>query len=210
MLRELQRVVDKDESLLADDLRRAASIVMERQFIYGDKNRDQRYYYQILEAEDYFRNLFDALNLDLVCDRTAGYVGVVPRERYLSAGLNTEETLFLLALRLLYERSAQECRIGENSQVLTDSEILLDIYETHSSRQRPGLVRMREILGKFSRQGLLEIDEKEDKVIQFRIRPSIRNVVTAGYIQALEEYVHAGEEENGTSDGEGDIDEDTD
>lgn len=210
MLHELRRMLDKDETLAAEDLRRAASIALDRQFLFGDKSRDQRSFHQIIDAEDYYRNLFDALNLDLICDRTAGYIGVVPRESHLTIGLDTEHSLFLLVLRVIYERAAQECRVGEFSQVFTDSEIMLDTFVAHTGRKRPGLVRLREILKSFSRQGLLEIDEDEDKAIRFRIRPSIRDIVTHGFLQALEEYTKGGEcEENSTEELRGD-NEDTD
>lgn len=188
MLHELRRILDKDETIVAEDLRRAASVVIERQFLFGDKSRDQRHFMQILEAEDYYRNLFDALNLDLVCDRTAGFVGVVPREHHLTVKLDTDHSLFLLVLRVIYEQAVQECRVGEFSQVFTDSEVLVNSYVAHTGRRRPGLVRLREILRDFSRQGLLEIDEDEDKAIRFRIRPSVRELVTHGFLAALEEY----------------------
>ena len=206
MLHELRRMLDKDETLVADDFRRAASVAMERQFLFGDKNRDQRHFHQILDAEDYYRNLFDAMNLDLVCDRTAGYVGLVPRESHLTIGLDTEQSMFLLVLRVVYEQAAKECRIGEYSQAFTDSEVLVDTYVAHTNRKRPGLVRLREILRSFSRQGLLEIDEDEDKAIRFRIRPSIRDMVTHGFLTALEDYLVGPEGEEGgagSEEGEG-------
>jgi len=210
MLHELRRVLDKDETLAAEDLRRAASVALERQFLFGDKKRDQRSYHQILDAEDYYRNLFDALNLDLVCDRTAGYVGVVPRELSLTVVMDTEHSLFLLVLRVIYERFAQECRIGEYSQAFTDSNVLVEAFEAHSGRKRPGLVRLREILKTFSRQGLLEIDEDEDKAIRFRIRPSVRDMVTHGFLQALEEYANIGEGEGTIAEAAGGDDENID
>lgn len=198
MLHELRRLLDKDETLVAEDLRRTASLAMERQFLFGDKSRDQRHFLQILDAEDYYRNLFDALNLDLVCDRTAGYVGLVPREHHLTVKLDTEHSLFLLTLRLIYEQAVRECRVGEFSQVFTDSETLVESYVAHTGRKRPGLVRLREIIRAFSRQGLIEIDEDEDKAIRFRIRPSIREIVTHQFLEALEEYAELGDrEENG-------------
>ena len=210
MLHELRRIIDKDETLVAEDLRRAASIALDRQFLFGDKSRDQRSFHQILDAEDYYRNLFDAVNLDLVCDRTAGYVGVVPREFHLTVGLDTEHSLFLLVLRVIYERAAQECRIGEYSQAFTDSEVMLDTFVAHTGRKRPGLLRLRDILKTFSRQGLLEIDEDEDKALRFRIRPSIRDIVTHGYLQALEDYVKIGEHEENGAEETGRDNEDTD
>jgi hypothetical protein len=203
-------MLDKDENLIADELRRAASVALERQFLFGDKSRDQRHFYQILDAEDYFRNLFDALNLDLVCDRTAGYVGLVPRESHLTVGLDTEHSMFLLVLRVVYEQAAQECRIGEFSQAFTDSDVLVDTYVAHTGRKRPGLVRLRDILRTFSRQGLLEIDEDEDKAIRFRIRPSIREMVTHGFLTALEDYLQAPEADDNQADGTGGDLEDTD
>ena len=203
MLHELRRMLDKDETLIAADLRRAASVAMERQFLFGDKSRDQRHFLQILDAEDYYRNLFDALNLDLVCDRIAGYVGLIPRESHLTIGLDTEQSMFLLVLRVVYEQAAQECRIGEYSQAFTDSEVLVDTYVAHTNRKRPGLVRLREILRSFSRQGLLEIDEDEDKAIRFRIRPSIRDMVTHGFLSALEDYLKAPEAEEGRAEDAG-------
>lgn len=209
MLHELRRLLEKDETLVAEELRRAASVAMERQFLFGDKSRDQRHFLQILDAEDYYRNLFDALNLDLVCDRTAGYVGVVPREHHLTVRLDTEHSLFLLVLRTIYEQAVRECRVGEFSQVFTDSDALVDSYVAHTNRKRPGLVRLREVVRAFSRQGLVEIDEDEDKAIRFRIRPTIREIVSHGFLEALEAYAGLGEREEEEAE-EGRVDEDAD
>ncbi|GFO66477.1 hypothetical protein GMLC_00560 [Geomonas limicola] len=210
MLHELRRMLDKDETLNGEDLRRAAAVALERQFLFSDKNRDQRHFHQILDAEDYYRNLFDAFNLDLVCDRTAGYLGVLPRESQLTLGLDTEHSMFLLVLRVIYEQAARECRIGEYSQAFTDSEVLVDTFVAHTRRKRPGLVRLREILRTFSRQGLLEIDEDEDKAIRFRIRPSIRDLVTPGFLLALEDYLEAPETEEQDAEPAGGNNEDVD
>lgn len=198
MLFELKRMIDKDETLAADDVRRAAATVLERQFLFSDKKRDQRSYQQIIDAEDYYSNLFDALNLNLICDRVAGYVGVIPRESSLTVSMDTEHSLFLLVLRVIYERCAQECRMGENSQAFTNSSIVVEAFEAHTGKSRPGLGRLREILKSFSRQGIVEIDEDEDKAIHFRIRPTVRDIVTHGFLQALEEYctISQGEDSN--------------
>lgn len=209
MLHELKRILDKDETLVVDDLRRAAAIALERQFLFGDKKRDQRSYQQILDAEDYYRNLFDALNLNLICDRVAGYVGVLPRESSITVSMDTEHSLFLLVLRVIYERCAQECRMGKNSQAFTNSGVLIEAFEAHTGRNRPGLGRLREILNTFSRKGIIEKDEDEDKAIHFRIRPSIRDVVTHGFLQALEEYCNIGQGEDSDSETTGGDDENT-
>ena len=189
MLAELQRITDKDNSAEADDLRKAASAVLERQFLFADKQRDKGYYHRVVRFQEYFVNLFDALNLDLVCDPRTGYLGVVPRGPILAANLDTEHTLVLLTLRVIYENTLLECRAIEGGQAETDSEKVMDFYEQHTGRQRPPFGQLREILNTLSRQGLLDFDGNEDRVIRIRIRPSIRDIVTPGYMETLEEYL---------------------
>lgn len=209
MFQELRRILDKDETLTESDFNQAAAVAIQRQFLFCDKTRDQRHYRLILDAEDYFRKLFNAINLNLMVDRPIGYVGVVPQESYLTVGLDTEQTLFLLVLRVVYEQAARECRVGENSQVFTNSDVTVDFYVAHTGRKRPLLGKLREIIRTFSRQGLVEIDQDEDKLIQFRIRPSIRDIMSPGYLQALESFT-AGEREDGEIDIVGGNDEDID
>ncbi len=202
MLHELNRIYSKDESGNIDDYRRAASVLLNRQFLYADKRRDKGFYHQILSSEDYFWNLFDALNLDLICDPQTGYVGIVPRESHITQGLDTEHTLLLLSLRVLYENAVLECRIVEGGQVLTDSDNLMDFYEFQTGRKKPGLVRLREILGNISRQGLLDFDGEENRVIQVRIRPAIRDIVSTGWMETLENYKAVKDIDNGIEAGE--------
>lgn len=189
MLLELQRITDKDDSTAVDDLRKAAAAVLERQFLFADKQRDKGYYHRIVRFQEYFAKLFDALNLDLVCDQQTGYLGVVPRGPILATGLDTEHTLVLLVLRVIYENTLLECRAIEGGQAETDSDKVMDFYEQHTGRQRPSFGQLREILNTHSRQGLLDFDGNEDRVIRIRIRPSIRDIVTPGYMDFLEEYL---------------------
>jgi len=189
MLSELQRITDKNDSTEAEDLRKAASAVLERQFLFADKQRDKGYYHRIVRFQEYFSNLFDALNLDLVCDPRTGYLGVVPRGPILATSLDIEHTLVLLVLRVIYENTLLECRAIEGGQAETDSDKIMDFYEQHTGRQRPAFGQLREILYALSRQGLLDFDGNEDRVIRIRIRPSIRDIVTPGYMETLGEYL---------------------
>ncbi len=207
MLTELQRIADKSDSVTSEDLRKAAAALMERQFLYADKRRDKGFYSLVIEHQDYFGKLFDAFNLDFICDPVTGYLGIVPRSRLFSCQLDTEHTLALLVLRMIYENTVLECRAIEGGQAVTDSNKVMDSYEQHTGRQRPGLMRLREILNTFSRQGLIDFDGQEDRVIQIRIRPSIRDIATSGWINHLEEYLVQQNQDENNAPAEGDSDE---
>ena len=189
MLSELQRIADKDESTDADDLRKAASAVLERQFLFADKQRDKGFYSRIIQFKEYFNNLFDSLNLDLICDPGTGYLGIVPRGPIMAHNLGVEHTLVLLVLRVIYENTLLACQAIEGGQAETDSDKLMDFYERQTGRPRPAYGHLQEILNVLSRQGLLDFDGKEDRVIQIRVRPSIRDIVTPAWMDLLEEHL---------------------
>jgi hypothetical protein len=189
MLHELSRLLNQNNSLEPEEMRRAAAVLLERQFLFADNRRDKSFYNTIIEHEDYYSNLFDALNYELKCVRSTGYVGIVPRSADTIVRLAKDQSMLLLSLRVIYEEHFQECRLGDNSQAYTDSEALLTSYVTHTGAKRPLLGRLREIITMFSRQGIVEKDEDDEKIIKFRIRPSIREIVTEGYLKTLESYV---------------------
>lgn len=201
MLTELQRITDKDGSVDTDSLRKAASAVLERQFLFADKQRDKGFYSRIIRYPEYFTNLFDALNLDLICDPGTGYLGGVPRGSIMAYSLDIEHTLVLLVLRVIYENTLLECRAIEGGQAETDSDKLMDFYERQTGRPRPAYGQLQEILKTLSRQGLIETDGSEDRVIRVRIRPSIRDIVTPAWMDLLDEYL-ANREQTQEPDGE--------
>ncbi|MCM0080181.1 DUF4194 domain-containing protein [Geomonas sp. Red32] len=194
MLNELKRLLDAEADLQAADMRQTASVLLERQFLYADQSRDKKHYHRVIGHIPYFTNLFDALNRRLVYDQDYGLVGILPQDGARVVQLAQEESLLLLCLRLLYEEGVEKFEARQGS-VFTETEALLNRYQTLVRRERPGLVRLREILRTFCRFGIIEVEDEQDRVISLQIRPAVRLVTTEGYIGQLESMISGGEAE---------------
>jgi hypothetical protein len=185
MLYELNRLLAAEPDLELSEMRQTASVLLERQFLYADQSRDKKHYHRVITHIPYFTNLFDAINRRLVYDQDYGLVGILPLEGARVVQLSQEEALLLLCLRLLYEEGVEKFEARQGS-VFIDSETLLNRYQTLARRERPGLVRLREILRTFCRFGLIEVEDEQDRVITLQLRPALRLVTTEGYISQLE------------------------
>lgn len=188
MLSDLKKLLDAEPNLELSDMRQTASILLERQFLYADQSLDKKHYHRVISHIPYFTNLFEALNRRLVFDQDYGLVGTLPQDGAKVVQLSQEEALLLLCLRLLYEEGVEKFEARQGS-VFTDSETLLNRYQSLARRERPGLVRLREILRNFARFGLIEVQDELDRVIGLQIRPALRLVTTEGYISQLEAMI---------------------
>lgn len=188
MLTDLKKLLDAEPNLELSDMRQTASILLERQFLYADQSLDKKHYHRVISHIPYFTNLFEALNRRLVFDQDYGLVGTLPQDGAKVVQLSQEEALLLLCLRLLYEEGVEKFEARQGS-VFTDSETLLNRYQSLARRERPGLVRLREILRNFARFGLIEVQDELDRVIGLQIRPALRLVTTEGYISQLEAMI---------------------
>jgi hypothetical protein len=188
MLSDLKKLLDAEPNLELSDMRQTASVLLERQFLYADQSLDKKHYHRVISHIPYFTNLFEALNRRVVFDQDYGLVGTLPQDGAKVVQLSQEEALLLLCLRLLYEEGVEKFEARQGS-VFTDSETLLNRYQTLARRERPGLVRLREILRNFARFGLIEVQDELDRVIGLQIRPALRLVTTEGYIGQLEAMI---------------------
>lgn len=188
MLSDLKKILDAEPNLELSDMRQTASVLLERQFLYADQSLDKKHYHRVISHIPYFTNLFEALNRRVVFDQDYGLVGTLPQDGAKVVQLSQEEALLLLCLRLLYEEGVEKFEARQGS-VFTDSETLLNRYQSLARRERPGLVRLREILRNFARFGLIEVQDELDRVIGLQIRPALRLVTTEGYISQLEAMI---------------------
>ncbi|SDL24717.1 protein of unknown function [Geoalkalibacter ferrihydriticus] len=188
MLKDLKRIVEQNELIEADHLRRAAAVLLERQFLYSDADKDRKVYSALVNFSDYYRSLFDAMNHEYIHDREIGMVGILPRGRTNSLRLKKEEALLLLTLRLVYEDALENFRI-KNNCAYTNSEKVLAKYEVSTGvDKRPLLTELRRILNDFRRMGVIDDIEENERVIDFRIRPAIRYVLNESWFRTLEVY----------------------
>ena len=189
MLKELKQLSEKEDLIEADELRRAAAVLLKAQFVYADIDRDRKVYSALATYADYFDNLFDALGHDFFVDQEVGMIGIVPRTRNVSQRLKQDEALLLLTLRLLYEDALESFNVKRGCAEV-DSEKLLAKFEVATGRPRPNLTELRRILNVFAKTGVIEKVSDDDRRLLLRIRPAIRLVLDDGWLKTLE--VHAG------------------
>lgn len=187
MLSELKKIIET-ESVELVDMKQAASVLLERQFLYADQSRDKKHYQRVINHIPYFSNLFEALNRRIVYDHEFGYVGSMPEDGTKVVQLPNEDAILLLCLRLIYEEGIEKFEVKQGS-VFTDSETLLNRYVALARRERPILGKLRETLKSFGRFGLIEVEVENDRTIPIQIRPTVRLVTTEAYIAQLEDFL---------------------
>jgi hypothetical protein len=188
MLHDLKHLADRHE-LEPDDLRQAARILLERQFLFSQRKKDQDAYRLIRNHFDYFQNLFDALGWTLERDDDFAFLGIVPMETESFARLKLVETLLILCLRLLYEEGVEHFEVNEGS-VYVEMENVLNRYEAQTRRVRPNRGNALELFRSFKRFGIIELGEPDSGHLpQIRILPSIRKVTDRNVLARLQAYL---------------------
>jgi len=204
MLRELKKITEQSEQLEADHLRRAAAVLLERQFLYSDVDKDRKVYSALVNFSDYYRSLFDALNHEFVHDQEIGMIGILPRGRTNSLRLKKEEALLLLTIRFLYEDALENFNI-KHGCAYTNSEKLLAKYEVSTGAdKRPLLTELRRILNDFKRMGVVDDIEENERVLDFRVRPAIRYVLNESWFRTLEVFAGIKQEQDAVAEEDAD------
>jgi hypothetical protein len=204
MLKELKKVVE-ESGKDAQEFQQTANFVIANQFASAYKH-GQRKHYLLLEAyQEYFDRLFDALGMKLYINENERLAGVLPVQREAFVRLKTEETLFLLVLRQIYEEKVENFEV-DNGFVTTNTHTILDRFVQLVKREIPSETRFKDILALFSRHGILirgKSYEDDSKHQMINITPVVRLIVTEAYLRQLESF-------NGTDPDEDDIDSDSD
>lgn len=169
-----------------DDLRVAATVLLEKQFIYLSNQNERKHYLTIAGETRYFEKLFEQLSRSVFIDRILGYVALLPNQGAKSISLKQDETLMLLCLRLIYEEGIENFAAHEGA-VTTSSDKVIDRFATETRLEQPNLTRFREIMTLLKRHGIAAAKkESEGKNMTITIRPAIRHVVNDDYIVQLE------------------------
>jgi Domain of unknown function (DUF4194) len=195
MLRELKSISEQEE-IDAGLFQQAAGVLLSRQFLYFDSDRDRKIYSLLTNFKNYYTKLFDAINYDFIVDPEVGMVGLVPRNRPMSVRMKQEEALLLLILRVIYEEAIEEFKVN-SGMVFTNTSVLLTKYEVATDPdKKPLLTEMRKYLLDFKRYGLIDNILEEDKVLDFCIRPAIRHVLNESWFSVLEQHTssHPGQQ----------------
>lgn len=189
MLRELNKVVE-ESGKDAQEFQQAANYLLAHQFVSAYKHGQRKYFLLIETYQSYFSVLFEALGMNLYVNENERLVGLLPIEREAFVRLKTDETLFLLVLRQIYEEKVENFEV-DNGFVATNTHTILERYAHLVQRELPSETRFKDIITLLSRHGALirgKAYEDESKNVAIHITPVVRLVVTEAYLRQLESF----------------------
>lgn len=187
VLRELKEVESRNSADYADNLRKTAAYLLQKQWAWKGK-RGQKEHFQVCEDNaSYFHKLFDALDMDWYYDRNFGYVGVMPRGT--GSQLDITATVFLLILRKMYDTEASMGRT-ERGRVTPPTVELLNQYEQVKG-ERPLLTVTSEALDTLRKKGIIELGPRDPdtKLPEVTVLPNITRVVGPAFLGSLESFM---------------------
>jgi len=199
MLRELKKVVE-ESGKDAQEFQQTANFIMANQFVSAYKHGQRKHYLLLESYQEYFDKLFDALGMNLYINENERLAGVLPVQKEAFVRLKTDETLFLLILRQIYEEKIENFEV-DNGFVATNSHVILDRFVQLVKREIPNETRFKDILALFSRHGIVirgKSYEEDSKNQMINITPVVRLIVTEAYLRQLESF-------NGTDPDEDDV-----
>lgn len=189
MLRELKKVVE-ESGKDAQEFQQTANFVLANQFVSAFKHGQRKHYLLVESYHDYFSNVFDALGMKLYVNENERLAGVLPVQREAFVRLKTDETLFLLVLRQIYEEKVENFEV-DNGFVATNTHTILDRYVQLVKREIPTETRFKDILSLFSRHGVIirgKTYDEDSKNMIINITPVVRLIVTEAYLRQLESF----------------------
>jgi len=189
MLKELKKVVEESGKDV-QEFQQTANYLLAHQFVSAYKHGQRKYFLLIETYQSYFSTLFEALGMNLYVNENERLVGLLPVEREAFVKLRTDETLFLLVLRQMYEEKIENFEV-DNGFVATNTHAILDRYVHLVQREIPSETRFKDILTLLSRHGAVirgKAYEDESRNVAIHITPVVRLIVTEAYLRQLESF----------------------
>lgn len=177
----------------ADELRKIARIILQRQFIVN-QDRGMAHAYELLRqrsTQQYFDELFDALGFDFFVDEERQVAGILPRADLHGNAyrLSKDDTIMLLLLAQIWYEIADAGGLDGKGCAITDSdeiiERLADLTGDTPLNRTTFTNRMRLL----QRRGLVRFgtDDRETDTVEVLIRPHINRVTGAPELKHIEE-----------------------
>ncbi|KTQ80648.1 hypothetical protein NS226_22770 [Aureimonas ureilytica] len=175
-----------------EELTRALQVMITRQCVYSHTPGIGRTYDMVRAYPTFFERYFGSLGYRLVISPRDQMVALsVPADEARYDGvferLRKDETLVLLALRLLWEESLRAHEVGEAGIVDTTTDDLVDRLVTVTQSPPPEETRLLDILRMFARHGALRLGERDRvrRVSTLAILPGIAILVPDSYVRDL-------------------------
>ena len=180
----------------AEEMTRSLQVLITRQCVYAHTPGLGRTYDLVRAYPTFYERYFGALGYRLeISARDQMVALVVPGDEARYDGmferLRKDETIVLLALRLLWEEAMRAHEIGDAGVVETTTDALVDRIESATQGSPPDEVRLLEILRRFQRNGAVRLGERDrvGRVSPLTILPGIAILVPDSYVEDLMAWV---------------------
>lgn len=196
MLAELTEIENRFGDKAVDEVRRAANILLRRQFLFAGDRRST-HAYEILTSgrfRSYFIGLFDALGYTFSRSDHEQWVGLLPDPALdIFPKMRTEHTIVLLVLALTWQEEVNRGGAGARAVVTTTLNTLYERYRDVVARSRKealNTARLEEALRDFERRSLVRLEDfdpdEQDREVD--IRPMIHLLVDGNALDRLERF----------------------
>lgn len=174
-----------------DDLTRALQVMLTRQCIYSHTPGIGRTYDIVRAYSPFFEAYFGAIGYRLAVSPRDQMVALsVPREsRYdtVYERLGKQETIVLLALRLMWDEAVRAQDIADGGIAETTTGDLVDRIKSVTQADPPEEARLAEILRLLQRHGGVRVGERDrvERVSPLSILPGVAILVPDGFLDEL-------------------------
>lgn len=184
----------------ADEMIRCTQALMTRQCIYASSPGLGRTYELIKAYSSYFEAYFACMGYRLTVSPRDQMVALsVPQDqsRYDAAyqRLSKDQTVVLLALRLMWEEGVNNQDVQEGGIVETTTGDLIDRIKSVTQASPPDERPLLDTLRHFQRNGVVRVGERDrvERISPLMIMPGVNVVAPDGFIEDLKLWLAAPE-----------------
>jgi hypothetical protein len=206
-LQEVEALIEPDRGtpVPKEAIETAIQALLFHQVIYEDTRAIGKTYDLLRRHRGFFERYFAAMGHRLVFEQREALIALLPGEgayAWRERRLSKDETLVLLALRMLLENGFKAGQMSETGRVDSTTDELHDVIRTLAGTEPPNEGRLIEILREFRRRGLVRIGDRDmvERVTPIVVLPGVRLLCTDAFARAVAAWVAAGAEERGDAD----------
>lgn len=182
----------------AEEMTRSLQVMITRQCVYSHTTGIGRTYELVRAYPTFYERYFGALGYRLEVSPRDQMVALTvpgdePRYDGVFERLRKDETIVLLALRLLWEEAIRAHEMGEAGMVQTTTDALVDRIESATQGLPPEESRLLDILRRFQRHGAVKLGERDRvaRVSPLTVLPGVAVLVPDSYVEDLMAWVAA-------------------
>lgn len=179
-----------------DDFEAASYRLAVEQVLYHADRGSRTAYYVVERYERDIKDALAPLGVDVHVNRQLRYAYAIPRHGR-SGNATTQQTVFALVLRMVYEDSAKVGDLTDDGEVICDLLELDEKYRMLTGRELPGKGDLDSLIRNMRRWGIARLSTEQDDIGEeglrdqpyaIVIRPAIVDILGETALQRLSQW----------------------